>query len=809
VISATEPGTVLAERLGIESLGNEGHDLKAACVSCDSSDGFRIHREKGIAHCYVCQAKLSPLKLAETMLGDQRAAWDLLVDVGLEKPRQYGNGNGHAAPCDPVEAIARAKRIPLESFKTFGAKASAPNCVTLPAYGPDGAECTKFTLWTAGDETQLKGKFAGGKPAGLFFPHGPDGTVRLPRPNETWHVVEGPKDAAALHSLGLLACGLNTNCMAPKFARLFKAADVVLVPDRDAAGIDGAEKSARVLCGVPSSVKVASLPAPVLDKGGEDVRDVLRRDGGREQVLQAIADATEWKPPVDDRPDIVLGTDEARVADEAIAALCKAPNTYQRAGSLVQVVFDDVAPKGAKRSASAPRIARMAEALIRERAATVARFVTLIPDKKDGAFERVPAHPPMWMVKAIKAREQWSGIRRLEAVVEAPCLRADGSVLQTPGYDAESGILYVPNDSYSAIPEKPTSKDAIDAIAALLEVTADFPFESDEHRAADLASTLTPFARPAIAGPCPLMLVDANVRGSGKGLLMACKATICYGRPLATMPAPNNDEEFRKRITAVAVAGEPAVNLDNIVGPLGCASLDSALTSTIWTDRILGCNETITTPIYTIWHATGNNTILGADTARRTLHIRFNSPLENPEERADFRHPNLLKWVQANRPRLVCAALTILRAYVVAGRPDQGLPAWGSFEAWSDLVRQAIVWAGLPDPGATRAKLARDSDSEGNLLRLLLTGWEEIDEDGNGMLVSEVLARLTGDESATRWKPLREALGMMTGPKSGSLPTAKSLGMKLHHLRGKVSGGRCFRREDSRNGAIWMVCGSN
>ncbi len=43
--------------------------------------------------------------------------------------------------------------------------------------------------------------------------------------------------------------------------------------------------------------------------------------------------------------------------------------------------------------------------------------------------------------------------------------------------------------------------------------------------------------------------------------------------------------------------------------------------------------------------------------------------------------------------------LTILGAYVQAGRPSMNLRHWGSFEGWSDLVRGAVVFAGLPDPG--------------------------------------------------------------------------------------------------------------
>ncbi|MEZ6073962.1 MAG: hypothetical protein R3C10_27700 [Pirellulales bacterium] len=113
----------------------------------------------------------------------------------------------------------------------------------------------------------------------------------------------------------------------------------------------------------------------------------------------------------------------------------------------------------------------------------------------------------------------------------------------------------------------------------------------------------------------------------------------------------------------------------------------------------MGRSEIVEMPLLTTWAATGNNVVLMADTSRRVCHIRLESRLENPEEREGFRHPHLTRWVAENRPVLLAAALTVLAAYCRAGRPDQGLKTWGSFEGWSQLVRQALVWAGQPDPG--------------------------------------------------------------------------------------------------------------
>src|SRR6516225_9628000 len=113
-----------------------------------------------------------------------------------------------------------------------------------------------------------KGLFAKGKPAGLFLPH-VEGRVRLPKPGERWHLSEGPKDAAALHALGLLACGMNTCSLAAKFARLFAGVEVVLTPARDQAGRIGPLRARRVLGGGAKPGRLALLPGEFEESAGD------------------------------------------------------------------------------------------------------------------------------------------------------------------------------------------------------------------------------------------------------------------------------------------------------------------------------------------------------------------------------------------------------------------------------------------------------------------------------------------------------------------------------------------------------------
>ena len=199
-----------------------------------------------------------------------------------------------------------------------------------------------------------------------------------------------------------------------------------------------------------------------------------------------------------------------------------------------------------------------------------------------------------------------------------------------------------------------------------------------------------------------------------------------------------------------------------------------------------------------------------ADTSRRTLHVRLESPDENPEERADFHHTPLGPWLRQERPRLVSAALTILAGYHTAGRPNMALRPWGSFEAWSDLVRSSIVWAGLPDPGDTRQELAEQSDMEGAALRSLIDGWALIDPEGLGLPVASVLDAIADCQKRSVTMPagydeVRNALVEMCPAKGAGLPSARSVGMKLNHLRRRIAGGRYLDRKADCHGNYWLV----
>ena len=503
-----------------------------------------------------------------------------------------------------------------------------------------------------------------------------------------------------------------------------------------------------------------------------------------DEVRKIAASAARYEPAKSaTATDIVLGADEHRCVDDAIKAMMSDPDIFCRGTVLVRVVPNN---RNAGRSGGVS-IRQLVSATLRER---LTLYGNILGYAKSGELE--PAHPPTWLVSALEARAHWPGIRPLEAVNDGPLLREDGSVCCTDGYDPASQVLVHGTDKFPLMPEHPTLEDAKQAIQSLREVVCDYTFEAPEHRSGFLAAVLTMVGRRAFTGPSPLFMMDANVRGAGKGLLAQTAIVIGSGEEGFLSGVPADNEEMRKQITAAAVAGAQVIFFDNVTGEFGNASLDRALTTVRWRDRVLGKTEQVDLPLTPCWIATGNNIIVGADTTRRIVHVRLDVLSERPEERSGFKHPNLLAWVKQERSRLYVAALTILAAYIRAGRPAQNLTAYGSFDGWSDLIRSALVWCGEADPCLGNKRLAESVDSSRETLVTLVTTWAAFDPQNTGLVMADVVAGffppdrspILVTEHAAEFRSALEALpGASIGQKP---PTARSLGNALRSYRRRV-----------------------
>jgi hypothetical protein len=210
-----------------------------------------------------------------------------------------------------------------------------------------------------------------------------------------------------------------------------------------------------------------------------------------------------------------------------------------------------------------------------------------------------------------------------------------------------------------------------------------------------------------------------------------------------------------------------------------------------------------------VWSATGNNTALKWDAARRVVPIRLEVLAERPEERDGFRVPDLLGFVSERRRELLADALTVLAAYVNAGRPRSPIVPLGGFEGWSNLVRAALVWAGVPDPCTGRAATTEDADEGSVELGLLLLRLKAF-AGRAGFTVADLLKAVYGQTAAPMDRldstSLRSALESVVGCRPGTMPTSRDVGTRFRAVRRRVVGGLWLDcGEKSAAGAVWRI----
>lgn len=297
---------------------------------------------------------------------------------------------------------------------------------------------------------------------------------------------------------------------------------------------------------------------------------------------------------------------------------------------------------------------------------------------------------PIAVATAIMAKHGSRDFRRLEAVCTAPILRPDGSVLDTPGHDEKTGLFYITEETNPpTVPQAPTVAEALDSLAVLWRPFREFPVVDPVSVGVLISALIAAALRPSLQ-TCPAYGFDAPSAGTGKTLIAKCVAAMGTGGDVSVMPPAKDEEEWRKRLFAGLRGGDTVLLLDNVRDPLGNAAIDSFITSPSYKDRILGESTTQELPNKALFLITGNNLVLTGDTHRRVLIVRLDAQQEQPFTREfDF---DPLQEVIKHRQHMVVAALTIVRAYIAAGRPKSAPGRIASFELWDDLVRQPLCW---------------------------------------------------------------------------------------------------------------------
>lgn len=516
------------------------------------------------------------------------------------------------------------------------------------------------------------------------------------------------------------------------------------------------------------------------------------------------------KPPPpegdDGRPVIrIAAGDIAGIIDAADDALVRLDDgLYRQSNRVVRVIWEKVKVSGG-REGDILRLSTVTAPHLVERFTAAARW-----EKWDGRSEdwTVVNCPPS-IAEIYLARDgQWK-LPFILGVVTTPLLRIDGSVIDKPGYDPGTGILFNPlGIDYPKMIEHPTKDDALEALELLKKPIRDFPFSNPPSHAVALSGIMSTLMRRSLP-TVPMHGYSAPTAGSGKSLLVDIASVIATGG-LASVTSTGRDKfgdaELEKRLTASMLGGDAVLSIDNLETPLGGELLCQLLTQTSVKLRTLGKSVNTEVPVTTSFFATGNNLTVVGDLTRRVLIATLEVDDERPELRTFDFHPIAL--VREFRTDMVKAIITIIRAYMLSGERVHLTPL-GSFEEWSRMIREPLVWLGEADPVEVLDEV-RKNDPRLSRLRQVMSAWDGV-FGGRAMKVRDVVSAAMENEPVDGGKinpDLWEAVMAIGG--GDKFVSNEKVSWWLRKNAGRVVDGKRFERaDDGKDKPEWRLVGGS
>lgn len=479
----------------------------------------------------------------------------------------------------------------------------------------------------------------------------------------------------------------------------------------------------------------------------------------------------------------VIAGEIHRISDKAEQALSSQRRYYQRGGLIVTIANDLNMKEVSVKELSQPALLSALSS-----ASTWERFDLRFDDW-------VIIDPPPKIVSVVYDATDYRHLAPLNGLSHQPYLRPDGTLMTDAGYDRQSGMFGIFDAKKFHVPDYPTKEDAKTALEGIAGLISEFSFAKDSDRAAALSAILTASIRPSLP-LAPLFHAKAPQIGSGKSFL--CQLITAFASPKYGAPTsfPHDDEECRKLLLAELLRAPAVLEFDNLTSDLiPHKSLCTALTSEYLTGRILGVSKTTTVSTRTLFLSSGNNVSPVADMARRCLTIALDTKCETPANKV-YKNTNLIQDVLKEREKFVSYALTIIRAWIVAGKPKAECKPIASYGEWSELCRQPLLWLGLPDCTESISEaMAEDPDRE--TLGRLLHAWKYAFACAPRMVRDAVNTSNSDTE-------LFEVLHDIAGDKQGI--NRKILGRWIKRNSNRiVDGMRFVRATGTRSAEAWKI----
>ncbi|ONH34297.1 hypothetical protein BL254_17320 [Protofrankia sp. BMG5.30] len=417
-------------------------------------------------------------------------------------------------------------------------------------------------------------------------------------------------------------------------------------------------------------------------------------------------------------------------------------------------------------------------------------------------IETVPSNR---VLAAVLAGRYWPGVRPLHGIVGSPVLRPDGTLLQTAGYDAKTGLFFAPKVELPWVPAEPKLLEVAEAQKFLCEtLLGGFPWVAPADRANYLGLLVSNILRPYVRTLTPFGLITATTQASGKTILSE-GIGLLYGQRV--LPWPETESELRKAITSALGEAASVLVFDNLREGtvIDSPNLALLLTTPEWSDRRLGTNTTVQIANDRLWLGTGNNLRLGGDIATRTVLVRLDPKMPHPEERTGFAIPHLDLWVKdpANQRTVLRHLLVLVMDWIASGAP-RAEHVMRQFTPWARAVGGFLAHHNI-DGFLANVDEVRAMDDEDNEWEVFLGQWHRKFES-KPKTAAQIRASADIDID-NHGRPHDPWEGCFLADERGGVPSAKSLGRTLRGQVGRFHGPYVLRRGEDphRKIATWSV----
>jgi len=426
-------------------------------------------------------------------------------------------------------------------------------------------------------------------------------------------------------------------------------------------------------------------------------------------------------------------------------------------------------------------------------------------DKETGEIVLTPIDVPVPIVREALA-VKGAGFRPLKRIITAPIIREDGSLLCTPGYDRQTGLLLLGKD-FPPTPANPTERESRQALETVCRPFQFFPFCTVFDKSVLITALLTAVTRH-LYETAPAVGFDGPTMGSGKTILGFCVQVIGGVRP-GVEAFPEKDEMNNSLVSSLS-SGKLVLFYDNVDGEIENSTLETFLSSPRYEGRLFYKQQNGDLENNILVMLSGINMRLSKALVRRALICRIDPRVEEPYRRSFLFDP--VEYCKQHRQALVAALLTIQRGFIAAGRPRDPASGGklGSFAGWDDNVRQCILWlkntgiAELGDP-IRCIQASKEADLGYRELGSFLHLVRETQKGSKAWTAKDLIA------STKVGSDLHDVLTDVAGDKfSPNGVSPRRLGNWLANNCGRRIDGLCVsqreKSENSKKSVSWFVC---